>query len=178
MRKTNMFLIVCLLTIVVLLLEGGAWAIGIKSLWLPWLVFMMPILWIMWLICFFMENKVSRNELIFLWILIDIAALCVIMASATFSNNSSRNDSDYLFVIAFSPMILPTLLLLKLFPFLSEGLMKIFKSAMDSFPDSLNIALQDWLFFSVVAIISVLLLNFSRYFLRSIKNSLKLRQSG
>lgn len=129
MEKPKIFFMTFWMTAVVLLVEGGGTLlIGLQSLWLPLVAFSMPILWILWLCCFFRKTKGDFWRLIFLWVLIDIAALSVVMTADAFLGRTGRNDADYLFVIVFSPVIFPFFLIARNFPSLIGNIISFLES--------------------------------------------------
>ncbi len=84
--------------------EASAW------LHLP-LIFSLPVLWMLWIGCVLMAaGHQALWRLVFLWLLIDVAALAVmtVLEDALAGTTAPRGD-DVAFVFAFSPVILPSL---------------------------------------------------------------------
>lgn len=179
MRKSNIFLTTSGMTVFVLLLEGGTWLMGFKSLWMPWVAFLMPVLWILWLCCFFEKVKHSLKVLISLWVLIDVAALCVLMAASVFGGMAHRNDNDYLFFIVYFPMIFPLFILIMIFPSMSNSIFGASDlAARIFFPIGANITLRDWLGFSLLSAISVSFMIVIVYLTKFLSSGWRVRNSS
>lgn len=178
LRQRKIFLITLGIAILLFLVECSAWLTGLKILWLWWAPFVMPFLWILWLCCSFFGIKKNLWKLILLWGMIDIAALSVVMAAQTFSDGVGRDGGDYLLFIVFSPLILPIFLLARTFPNLSEHLANFSKViAKLLLSQNASVALHDWVGFSLLGVIGILLLISMGYLMAFLRDKLRLRYS-
>lgn len=83
----------------------GAW------LYLP-LLFSLPVLWALWIGCVLLERGHQAVwRLAALWLLIDLAALAtMVVLEDSIAGMTGPKGDDVAFVLAFSPVILPSLL--------------------------------------------------------------------
>lgn len=176
MKQYKMFSFTCCLAAIVLTIEAGMYFSGFKIRQLWWVAFFMPILWTLWVFHAFTMNRKEFWRLILLWALIDLAALSVSMAVTT--NHGGRNDSDYLLVLVFSPLIFPALWLARLSPLFSNSLSNflevIEKLALSSNASSI---FYSWLGLSILSIFSVFFIFSIISLLKLLANKLKHRNA-
>lgn len=92
--------------------------VGIKNgAFTTTLLFLLPVIWFLWIGCTFFDATRSIWRLLFLWGLIDVAALALlnlIILNAQIANGPG--GEDVAFVIAFSPLNWLVILLAEYFP--------------------------------------------------------------
>lgn len=118
----------------------------------PMLVWFLPILWSMWLLCTIVEANKSAGKLIVLWCLIDVTALAVLNLSIGYANSHIGPKGDELvFVIAFLPVLLPVLL--ASYDFAIGTILSAFGKGVAFWliGERINTLLFDWISFSVIS---------------------------
>lgn len=93
-----------------------------SSEWFVYLMFLLPVLWVLWLICAVLEAKNPVRRLALLWCLIDLAALGMLYQLIGVDYSGVRSGADYLLAIAFFPFILPLMLVGFIMPMLDKVL--------------------------------------------------------
>jgi hypothetical protein len=149
---------------------------GYKGLGLLWPVLLMPVLWILWLVCVLFDTGRKTWKLILLWILIDIAVLGALTLLVANMNRASGADGmDYVLVIAFSPLILPVMLVSAFFPVVGNGLFAITRGVSYLLPSGLVGVLSDWLGCSILSAISSCLVVSLCYFWKTARGRKRTR---
>lgn len=122
---------------------------------IPMLIFSLPILWVLWLYCSFLEAKKSIWMLVALWFFIDITVLAVLSLSVGYagSHDGPRGD-EIVYVIAFLPVFLPVLLI-SYIPAIGTALSAIGKGAAFLMlgENAINTLPFEWISFSVISAI-------------------------
>lgn len=133
-----------------LVLVGLSFLIDYKGAWLLGLLFLMPVLWTLWLVCAVRDKDRKIWQLILLWVLIDITVLGV--ASLLMGN---RRDTEIFYTIAFSPLILPVIFGFAFSSVIGAGLSAIAQGGSNLLLlGSFENMLSDWLGFSILSAIS------------------------
>lgn len=129
---------------------------GYHGLWLLATVFLMPVLWMLWIACVGFDKSGKIWMLILLWLLIDIAVLgALTLVDANMSKGRGTGGMDYMFVIAFSPIILPAMLISALSSVAGDGFIAVTQGLIHLlFPNGLAGILSDWFATSIICAIS------------------------
>lgn len=163
---STIYKITRLIVLTLLVIEGAGLLSGShKGLWHLAILFFMPVLWTLWLCCVSLDIDVKVSRLIFLWVLIDIAVLGVVLLSTIEHKTNGRGGEDTMFLIVFSPLILPLILVCVFFPIVGTGVSAISRGASYLLlPIGIGGILPDWLGFSIFsAILSWLFASLCRY---------------
>ena len=119
------------------------------------LLFVLPVMWIMWALSAFFEFERAPWTLLLLWGLIDLDAL--VLLNQLVSNARSAQGpggEDVAYFVAFSPLVWPALLVA---PFVPVGIFGGIQALMATVTLFSSVVL-DWFCFSVVAAIPSLLI--------------------
>jgi len=112
-------------TLVLFTLASAAISILIsyESGWQIGLIFLLPILWTLWIACVVKDEQAWKLAL--LWVLIDIANLLVSrLMMGSFHAVDPKGGSELVWLMEFSPPILPTILI-GMLPVIETGLSAI-----------------------------------------------------
>jgi hypothetical protein len=137
---------VTVIAVLALSLIGFGFLVSYHGPLLIWFVFLMPLLWVFWLICVVLCPAGKAWWLAFLWMLIDLAVLGTLsLLMANVGSSHGSDGGDYLLVIAFSPLILPVIFASAVFPAIGNGIVVIVhKISSQLFSNQVGI-LSDWL---------------------------------
>lgn len=123
-----------------------------ESVWFAWLLFSLPVLWTLWLLCAALETKQPMWRLILFWFFIDLTVLVVLcLLRAGTENMSGPSGDDVVMVVAFFPLHLPLLFVAHYMPVVGNGLSMMASLASNTF--GIKGVLSNWLGMSVLSFI-------------------------
>ena len=142
-------------TLVVLVVSTICAIIGVPNgPALALLLFLLPLIWILWIVSAIVEAGRSIWKLGLLWGLIDFTVLVVLNLIVSNAKNAiGPGGEEDAFVIAFSPLVWPMILMSRYLPY---DFGSVISSVVASVPGIGNV-LSDWLGFSMMAAIPSLL---------------------
>ncbi|MFJ2988635.1 hypothetical protein ACIPF8_12260 [Collimonas sp. NPDC087041] len=138
----------------ILAFVGFCFLVSYKGILLLGLLFFMPVVWTLWLACAAADLKIWK--LILLWALIDIVVIGLAsLMTGSVHGVGARVDTEFLFVIAFSPLIFPIILVSAFVPYIGIGLSALTRAAGNLLlPSGFVGVVPDWLGFSILSAIS------------------------
>ena len=150
---SRIFKSVVAINLFTLLLVGICFLTNYRGGGLLFFPVLMPVLWVLWLAYAVCEREMNPWKLTFLWALIDITVLCVVgLLMNSVHGLAVRNDTEYLFVIVFTPVILPVILVSAFVPAIGAWLAAIASGTSYLLPP--GGLLSDWVGCSTMSAIS------------------------
>lgn len=134
---------------------------GARSNYFAWVIFLFPVLWVLWILCAWKVRGAYANvKLLSLWIVISLAILGLFVALAARVDSWGHSQGiDAVVMAAYFPVVVPTIYLVYLFPSrIGTAISGIPDHLMQTFGGGIGDAVALWICFSAVAALQCVLL--------------------
>lgn len=148
---------IVVLILVVFVFIGSGQAIAKEGIFgLVWCLFLLPVMWCLWFLVAVLDERIPKWQLIGLWFGIDLAALVVLRALiANAQKMTGPPGDDVGVIIAFSPFLLPVILISRAIPIIGSGMAAIGNGAVIILlPEKHSNSIEAWLALSIMTAIS------------------------
>lgn len=134
---------------------------GLSSTYFAWLIFLFPVLWVLWILCAcFIHRAYASMKLLALWVAISLAILALFVALAARIESWGHSQGiDTVVMAVYFPVVVPTIYLANLLPSEYATTLSAFpERLMQIFGGGIGDALALWICFSAVASVQCVLL--------------------